>query len=116
MRRFDDDHVLVLLGPAHLVPVSFWQAVKLLLEPEGSGGGTDSSFCLQVPVVTTVPITQVDPPLHSLFLFLDALSTGAAARVGQDVAYRAQAAGRRPAPTAALSRPNTPHVSHTAMP
>jgi hypothetical protein len=48
----------VLLGPAHLVPVGFWQAAKLLLDPNGCFGA-DSASCLQVPVVTTVPVTQV---------------------------------------------------------
>ncbi len=78
MRRFDDDHGLVLLGP-HLVPFSLWKAVKLLMEPEGRCGGMDYSLGLQVPVVTTLTITQVVPPLHSFLLFLDALSIGAAA-------------------------------------
>jgi hypothetical protein len=58
VRFFDDGHVLVLLGPSHLVPDSFWIAAKLLLEP-CSSSRTESSCCLQVPVVTTVPTTQV---------------------------------------------------------
>jgi hypothetical protein len=61
VRYFDDDHVLVLLGPAHLVPAGFCRAVELLLEPNCSSAGAEFSFCLQVPVVTTVPITQVGP-------------------------------------------------------
>ncbi len=58
VRVFDNDHVLVLLGPEHLVPDSFWQAAHLLLEPNSSVGGP-LTFFFHVPVVTTVPITQV---------------------------------------------------------
>ncbi len=40
------------------MPVGFWQAAKLLLDPNGCFGA-ESASCLQVPVVTTVPVTQV---------------------------------------------------------
>ena len=63
VRSHDDGHVLLLLGPAHLVPDSFWDAAKLLLEASGveasGGAGPQAEFCVHVPVVTTVPITQV---------------------------------------------------------
>jgi hypothetical protein len=57
-RGCDDGHVLVLLGPAHLVPPEFWEAARVLLEPNCSAGA-ESPCCQQVPVVTTVPVTQV---------------------------------------------------------
>ena len=50
--------MLLLLGPAHLVPDSFWEAAKVLLETSGDAG-PQSELCVHVPVVTTVPITQV---------------------------------------------------------
>jgi hypothetical protein len=79
VRSHDDGHVLLLLGPAHLVPDSFWDAARLLLEASGGAGeasggageasggageasggaGPQAELCVHVPVVTTVPITQV---------------------------------------------------------
>ena len=83
VRSFDDHHVLVLLGPAHLVPAGFWDAAQSLLEPRGSLG-PQSLCCFQVPVVTTVPITQVKPiaaiivPATTSVPFSDEELTGAA--------------------------------------
>jgi hypothetical protein len=106
---------LVLLGPAHLVPAGFWDAAQSLLEPRGSLG-PQSLCCFQVPVVTTVPITQVKPiaaiivPATTSVPFSDEELTGAACRMGQNVADIAQTARRGPAAAAALSRAKRHHV------
>ena len=61
-------------------------------------------------------------PLQSIFLHVirfhlcNAFLTGAAARVGQNVAHFAQATWRRPSPTPAHTRPNRSHVYRTRIP
>ena len=67
MRVFDDDHVLVLLGPEHLVTDSFWQAARVMFERNGVSAA-QAPMRLLVPVVTTVPITQVTCAALSVLL------------------------------------------------